>query len=128
VLEPLTYIGVALGASLAAWGFFHQLIVGGAVTLLKNVEDQSARLMVMSWVAQGAFMSFLGILPASLLLIYGLLAAAIKTVLFICSCALLFLAGHVIATGYGTHIKPIRIGAFLELIYGFYLLMLIFLF
>ncbi|MBE7439339.1 MAG: hypothetical protein HS115_12845 [Spirochaetales bacterium] len=122
MIAIVTYVGVGLGALLAAWGFFHQLIVGAAVTLVKDLEDNSARLLVMSWVAQGAFMTFLGLLPAALLLLYGPLVPAVGAVLFLCAMALLFLSGHVLVTGYATHIKPIRIGALIEFVYGIYLL------
>ncbi|HMU85978.1 MAG TPA: hypothetical protein PKX74_14640 [Leptospiraceae bacterium] len=121
----LKYIGIGLGAALAGWGMFHQLIVGGAVSMIKHPDDSEARLFVMSWVAQGGFMSFLGVIPATLLLIYGPSTAAVHTVLSLSALALILLSSHVFLTGFKTHLRPIQIGASLELIYGIYLVILI---
>lgn len=121
-LEIASYIGIALGVILAAWGLFHQLVVGGAVTAFRNISETEARLFIMGWVAQGAFMSFTGFLPAALLLFFGPFSAPVHTTLLLSSLALILLSAHVFLTGFHTHFKPIRIGAVLQMIYGVYLL------
>ncbi len=114
----LKIVGITLGLLLAAWGLFHQLIVGGAVTMFKDLETNGSRLLVMSWVAQGAFMSFAGLLSSVMLLLHDIQSAAVHTVLIMCGLSMLFLFGHVMVTGYSTHIKPVRIGAICKLLYG----------
>ncbi|MBX7058429.1 MAG: hypothetical protein K1X75_10225 [Leptospirales bacterium] len=122
ILEMLGYIVVALGAIVAGWGLFHQLIVGGAVTAFRNISENEARLFIMGWVAHGAFISLAGILPVILVLFYGALAAPVQTTLLLCAVATLFLSLHVFLSGFSTHFKPIRIGAVLNLVYGLFLL------
>ena len=119
------YGGIALGLSLAFWGLFHQLIVGGAATIFKNVSEHEARLFVMSWVAQGGFMTFAGLLPALLLLFHNSVDPAVRTVIGVTGLALILLAGHVLLTGFRTHVRPVRIGAIFELVFGLYLLTLL---
>jgi hypothetical protein len=104
-LEIASYIGIALGVILAAWGLFHQLVVGGAVTAFRNISETEA-----------------GFLPAALLLFFGPLSAPVHTTLLLSSLALILLSAHVFLTGFHTHFKPIRIGAVLQMIYGVYLL------
>lgn len=113
---------IILGLGFAGWGLFHQLIVGGAVTMYRELDDSASRIMVMSWVAQGAFMSFLGALSSVLVFFHGLRSDAVQTTLAMSSAALLFLAGHVFVSGYAAHLKPIRIGAVLSAGFGLLLL------
>ncbi len=120
--QVLEIAGVVISLVLAGWGFFHQLIVGGAATIFKNVSEKEARLFVMSWVAHGAFMSFVGVISAVLLLFFGLLSGPVQIVLILSGVAMILLSAHVFVTGYGTHIGPVRTGAVLELIYGVYLI------
>lgn len=120
--QVLEIVGVVMGVVLAGWGLFHQLIVGGAATIFKNVTEKEARLFVMSWVAQGAFMTFVGIVCAVLLLFFGVLSGPVQIVLILSGVAMILLSAHVFVTGYSTHIGPIRTGAVLELIYGAYLI------
>jgi len=117
--------GIALGIILAAWGVFHQLIVGGAAATIKHPEESEARLFVMSWVAQGGFMTLLGILPATMLFFYGISPAPVHTVLVLCALALILLSSHVVLTGLSTHLRPIQIGAILEMTYGLFLVLLL---
>ena len=124
-MEILKTIGIILGFGLAGWGLFHQLIVGGSISLFPGLSDRGARVLVMGWVAQGAFMSFLGVLSAVMMLLHDVFTPEVHTVLIMSGIAMLFLAGHVYVTGFKTHMKPIRIGAVLELVYGAYLLMLV---
>ncbi|MCE9596884.1 MAG: hypothetical protein K8S54_02865 [Spirochaetia bacterium] len=119
----LKYTGIFLGVILAGWGVFHQLIVGAAASLMKHPDDNEGKLFVMSWVAQGGFMTFLGIVPATMLFLYGISPPAVHTVLTLSALALLLLSGHVFLTGISTHLKPIQIGAVLELIYGVFLVL-----
>ena len=118
MIQFLEILGIASGATLAAWGLFHQLIVGAAATMFKEMSEKEARLFVMTWVAQGAFMSFTGILAAVLLFFYGLQAGPVQITLLLTGLAMLLLSGHVFATGYRSHVGPIRTGAVLEFIFG----------
>ncbi len=111
-----------MGIVLASWGLFHMLIVGGAVTIFKNIEESEARIFIMGWVAQGGFLGFLGLTPPLLVWLFGMHQEIVRTVLALCGVTLLMLAAHVYGTGYSTHIKPIRIGAVLITVYGCFLL------
>ena len=124
-LKILELIGIILGIILAAWGLFHQLIVKSTVSLLHTVSPKNVRIVVMSWVAQGAYMSFTGILSSVILILYQIDLPVVHLILFMCSFAMLFLAGHVLITGFRAHMKPIRIGAFIEIIYGVYMIVLV---
>lgn len=117
-VHVLEILGILTGIVLAAWGLFHQLIVGAAATMFKNMSENEARLFVMTWVSQGAFMSFTGLVGAVLLFFYGLQSAPVQIVLLLSGLAMLLLSGHVFVTGYRTHVGPIRTGAVLELIFG----------
>jgi len=125
--QILRILGISLGTALAAWGMFHQLIVGGAAMVAKHhhPDEKEARLFVMAWVAQGGFMTFLGLIPATMLFLYGPLAPAVHTVLAISALALILLSLHVFLTGFGTHIRPIQIGAVLEALYGLLLVVIV---
>ncbi len=114
-----------LGVALGFWGLFHQLIVGAAVTIYKNLDESASRIMVMTWVAQGAFMSFCGILSTTLVFLHGLRTDAVQTALIVCSAGMLFLSGHVFVSGYQTHLKPIRIGAVIGGVYSLTILAVI---
>lgn len=118
----INIVGIVLGFFLACWGLFHQLIVGGAATMFKDISENEARLFVMSWVAQGGFMTFAGLAPAVMLLLHGPYTEGVQTICILSGIALVLLSVHVFATGFKSHLKPIRIGAVLELTYGVYLL------
>lgn len=120
--DVLGYSCIGLGAALALWGLFHQLIVGGAVTNFKNIGETEARLFIMGWVAQGAFMTFAGILPPVLILFFGPEDPAAHVAALLSGVALVFLAIHVFVTGFVSHWRPIQIGAILELAHGIALL------
>ncbi len=93
--------------------------------MFQDLSETGARLFIMCWVAQGAFISFLGVLPAVVLLLHDAFTPEVHTVLVMAGVALMLLAGHVFITGFSTHLKPIRIGAVLELLYGTYLIVLV---
>ena len=116
---------IVCGVVLAAWGLFHQLIVGAAVTMYRDLDESASRIMVMTWVAQGAFMSFSGILSTLLVFFHGLRSDAVQTTLVLCSAGMLFLSGHVFISGYRAHLKPIRMGAIISGTYGIVLLIVV---
>lgn len=124
-LSILEKLGIVLGLVLAFWGLFHQLIVGSAASMFKGLGSTELRIVVMSWVAQGAFLSFCGVLSSVLLFFHGLNSAAVQTALLLCGTALIFLSIHIYISGIKKHLRPLRIGAFLQLFYGIYLLVLI---
>ncbi len=121
----LEILGIAGGVILAGWGLFHQLIVGGAVTMVRVPDEKEARLFVMSWVAQGAFMTFAGILPGTMIFLHGIFSGPAHTVFAITGTGLFFLSGHVFLSGYKTHIRPVQIGAVLEVLYAVILFLLV---
>ena len=124
-LSILEGLGIALGLLLAFWGLFHQLIVGSAASLFSNTEAAQLRIVVMSWVAQGAFISFGGILPAVLLFFHGLGSAAVQTAVLLSGIALIFLSIHIFISGIKRDLRPIFAGACLQLFYGIYLILLV---
>ncbi len=126
MIQILEILGIVAGSTLAAWGLFHQLIVGAAATMFKDMSEKEARLFVMTWVAQGAFMSFTGILTAVLLFFYGLQSGPVQITLLLTGMAMILLSGHVLVTGYRTHVGPIRTGAVLEMIFGIVCLVAVF--
>ncbi|MCR9143919.1 MAG: hypothetical protein NXI24_16860 [bacterium] len=126
MIQTLEILGIVAGATLAAWGLFHQLIVGAAATMFKDMSEKEARLFVMTWVAQGAFMTFTGILASVLLFFYGLQAGPVQITLLLTGLAMLLLSGHVVLTGYRSHVGPIRTGAMLEMIFGIICLVSVF--
>ncbi len=115
-------VGIILGLLLALLGLFHQLIVGGAVSMIKDSGAVEARIFIMTWVSQGAFMSFCGLLPAVLLFFYGAMLQSVQTVMLLTGVALILLSIHVFVSGFKSHIKPVQLGAVIQLFYGFYLL------
>ena len=121
-MQVLEITAIVLGLLLALWGLFHQLIVGGAVMIFEELSERAARLFIMSWVAQGAFMSFSGILIVVTLFFHGWYEDTSLTICSLTGIALLLLGLHVLFSGYKTHLKPIRIGAILEFVTGAVLL------
>lgn len=119
MLTILNYIVIAAGILLACWGLFHQLIVGGAVAMLGNPDDKEARIVIMAWVAQGAFMTFAGIIPLIFYIFYGFESPAYLTATLLAGLAMAILAVHVLVVGFATLVRPVQIGAVLEAIFGF---------
>ncbi|TQE81766.1 hypothetical protein [Leptospira noguchii] len=97
-------------------GLIHQLIVGAAIGFFQYPEERQSRLILMMWITTGAFMSFLGILPAILILFFGPQPPVITT-LIVETVAVGFLSLHIFLSGYKTHTQPIKIGFFLSLVY-----------
>ena len=124
-VSVLEVLGIVIGLVLALWGLFHQLIVGSAVSLFSNTGSAELRIVVMSWVVQGAFLSFCGILPAVLLFFHGISSAAVQTALLLSGTALIFLSIHIYISDIKEHLRPLRIGAFLQLFYGIYLIIFV---
>ncbi len=117
-------IGIAFGIVISLWGLFHQLLVGQVASRLKNITVIEMRMFVMSWVAQGAFISFCGLLPSALLFFYDYEQPSVQMTLLLCGVALILLSVYVLIADFKQHIRPLRIGAILQLIYGLYLLAL----
>ncbi|MCB1171091.1 MAG: hypothetical protein KDK25_12180 [Leptospiraceae bacterium] len=119
MLAILNYIVIGTGILLACWGLFHQLIVGGAVAMLGNPEEKEARIVIMAWVAQGAFMTFCGLIPLIFFVFYGYEAPAYLTATLMAGLAMGILAVHVAVVGFATLVRPVQIGAVLEAVFGF---------
>lgn len=118
MLAVLNYIVIGMGIILACWGLFHQLIVGGAVAMLGNPDEKEARVVIMAWVAQGAFMTFCGLLPLIFFIIYGYESPAYLTATLLAGLAMTILAVHVAVVGFATLVRPVQIGAVLEGVFG----------
>ena len=118
----LEFTGIALGIVTALWGFYHQLIVGSTASLFTKNSAREVRMFVMSWTAQGSFISFCGLLPASLLFFHGAMFGAVQTALLLSGAALILLSVHAFIIDFKQHILPIRLGAVLQFVYGLYLI------
>ncbi|EKT86185.1 hypothetical protein QMM42_14660 [Leptospira santarosai] len=105
-------------------GLIHQLIVGAAVGFFQLREEKQSRLILMMWIATGAFMSFLGFLPAILILLFGPQPPVVAT-LIAETIAVCFLSLHIFLSGYRTHTQPVKIGFFFSL--GFVIVLLFYL-
>lgn len=121
----LEYAGIFLGIVLALWGLFHQLIVGSVVSMLQNEEGPVVRLLVVAWVAHGAFLSFCGLLPSLLLFFHGAHYAPVQTAMLLSAAALLILSIHTYISGFATHPRPLRISFYLGMAYSFYLFLFV---
>ncbi|TGK29073.1 hypothetical protein EHQ12_01200 [Leptospira gomenensis] len=105
---------IAAGILYTLHGLIHQLIVGAAVGFFQFPGERQSRLILMMWITTGAFMSFLGFLPALLLLFYGPIAP-VTAVLITEAVAVGFLTLHIYVSGYKTHTQPVKIGFFFSL-------------
>ncbi|WP_078128814.1 hypothetical protein [Leptospira alexanderi] len=115
---------ITSGIIYALHGLIHQLIVGGAVGFFQLREERQSRLILMMWITTGAFMSFLGFLPAILILLFGPQPPVIAT-LIAETIAVGFLSLHIFLSGYQTHTQPVKIGFFFSL--GFAIVLILYL-
>jgi hypothetical protein len=121
----LTITLVISGILLGMWGLFHQLIVGGAVTMNPDADERYVRLFLMSWIAHGAYLSLAGFLPVVLLIFHDPLEPAVLTTSIILAFALTLLSVHVLVSARKFAITPVWIGLVLQsihaaLLYTFY--------
>ncbi|AYV54993.1 hypothetical protein [Leptospira kmetyi] len=105
---------IASGILYTLHGLIHQLIVGAAVGFFQFPDIRQSRLILMMWITTGAFMSFLGFLPAALILFFGPQPAVVAT-LITEAIAVGFLSLHIYLSGYKTHTQPVKIGFFFSL-------------
>lgn len=122
----LSGIVITTGFLTGMWGLFHQLIVGGAVTMMHEAEERNLRIFLMTWVAHGAYISLTGFLPAVLLLIYNPYEPVVLTACILVAIAILILSIHVGAINYKFFITPIWIGWSLQTLHGIMLVILYF--
>ncbi|WP_367897714.1 hypothetical protein AB3N61_12205 [Leptospira sp. WS58.C1] len=99
-------------------GFLHQLVVGGAISVFQHPDERQSRMILMVWIATGGFMSFLGLLPTVLLLLYGADSEPVKAVLWTNTLALCFLAVHFVLCGVIKLPRPLRIGFYFTISYA----------
>ncbi len=99
-------------------GFLHQLIVGGAISVFQHPDERQSRLILMIWITTGGFMSFLGLLPSVLLLLYGAEPEPVRAVLWMNTIALGFLGVHYILCGIRQLPKPLRMGFYFTIFYA----------
>ncbi|EMJ94179.1 hypothetical protein [Leptospira alstonii] len=105
---------ISSGILYTVHGLIHQLIVGAAVGFFQFPEERQSRLILMMWITTGAFMSFLGFLPAILILFFGP-QPPVVAVLIAETIAVGFLSLHIFLSGYRTHTQPVKIGFFFSL-------------
>ncbi len=117
-MEILRYLIIVLGIFIAAIGLFHQFIVGGIVTRLKEADEKDLRIYLMVWVTHGAYVTLCGVLPAILLILYPHYEPSLYTTLFILSIATFILAVHIGISGLKLQIIPITIQFFSILIFS----------
>mgnify|MGYP001312148773 CR=1 FL=1 len=117
-MSILTTAVILSGILLGMWGLFHQLIVGGAVTMDPDIDERTVRLFLMSWITQGAYLSLTGFLPVVLLVFYQPYDEAVLTTCLVVAIALLILSLHVFATSRKFFITPITIGLTLQTIHS----------
>ncbi|MBE7410725.1 MAG: hypothetical protein L6Q54_08265 [Leptospiraceae bacterium] len=116
-VSVLEILMISVGVVLGLWGIIHQLIVGGIVSLFLQGTKLQLRLVVLGWVGYGAFISFVGILTAVMVGMYGLNSPATRTVLFITVGAMTLFTGHTLISGLKIFPKPIRISFAIESLY-----------
>ncbi|EQA36830.1 hypothetical protein LEP1GSC047_3086 [Leptospira inadai serovar Lyme str. 10] len=113
-----TLLFLCISILYAGHGFIHQLIVGGAISVFQHPDERQSRLILMIWIATGGFMSFLGLLPTTLLLLFGPEPAPVKAALWTNFIALGFLAFHSIICGLKQLPKPLRVGFYFTLAFA----------
>ncbi|PJZ68625.1 hypothetical protein CH373_16650 [Leptospira perolatii] len=118
-LDLASIIFLCISIVYAVHGFLHQLIVGGAIAVFQHPDERQSRLLLMVWIATGGFMSFMGLLPAVLLILYGIEPAPVKAVLWTNLLSLTFLCIHSILCGLRQLPKPVRVGFYLTVIFTF---------
>lgn len=107
---------IVLSLAYAVHGLIHQLVVGGAISIYPGMNEKQTRLILMSWIATGAFMSFLGFIPAILIFFFHAYSPVMKSLLLLETIALLFLGIHIYLSGHSTHPKPVRIGMIMSFV------------
>ncbi len=127
-MNILTGTIIVSGVLLGMWGLFHQLIVGGAVTMNSDSDERSARLFLMSWVAHGAYLSLAGFLPVALLVFHEPYDPAVLTTSIILAFALTLLSIHVAVTTIRYFITPVWIGFVLQSVHAALLYVLYFMY
>lgn len=127
-MSILTGAIIVSGILLGVWGLFHQLIVGGAVTMNHDADQRSARLFLMSWIAHGAYLSLAGFLPVALLIFHNQYDSAVLTTSIILAVALTLLSIHVSVTTLKFFITPVWVGLILQSIHAVLLYILYFLY
>lgn len=127
-MNLLTGAIIVSGILLGMWGLFHQLIVGGAVTMNRDADERSARLFLMSWVAHGAYLSLAGFLTVALLIFHDPYDSAVLTTSIILAFALTLLSIHVVVTTLKYFITPVWIGFVLQSVHAVLLYTLYFLY
>lgn len=126
-MKILEYSIILVGTLLTMIGVFHQLIVGGIVTRLSEAEEKDLNLYLMSWISQGAYITFCGILPVILLTFHSPYESSLKTTFFILAFGMLILAIHIFFTGLKYKILPIVIEFILLIIFSSLLFLFYFL-
>ncbi|TGK01654.1 hypothetical protein EHO59_11110 [Leptospira semungkisensis] len=113
-----TIIFLCVSLVYAFHGFLHQLIVGGAISVFQHPDERQSRMILMIWIATGGFMSFLGLLPTVLLLLYGAEPEPVRAVLWTNTLALGFLAVHFVLCGVMRLPRPLRMGFYFTVAYA----------
>ncbi len=107
---------IILGTLMGCWGLFHQLIVGGVASLYR-ISGNEGKIIVLSWIAHGGYISFLGFLPALQIFLHGIHSPEVISMLIILEIALFLLIVHSFISGFKTHPRPVKIGIYLKILF-----------
>ncbi len=116
-VSTLEVLMIIISSILALWGLFHQFIVGATVTLFLKEKELQLRLVLLGWVAYGAFISFVGLLSAVILFMGGLNSRETRIVLFMSVGAMTLFSGHTLVSGLKIFPRPIKISFAIETLY-----------
>ncbi len=108
---------ILVSGILAVWGLFHQFIVGAAITLFAKEKEMQLRLVILGWVAYGAFISFAGILSIVLISMFGLNSKETRVALYLITGGMTIFTGHTFISGVKKFPRPIKISFAIEVIY-----------
>lgn len=107
---------IVLGVLMGCWGLFHQLIVGGVASLYR-ISGNEGKIIVLSWIAHGGYISFLGFLPAIQIFLHGIQNPGNVSMLVILEIALFLLIVHSFISGFKSHPRPVKIGIYLKILF-----------
>ncbi len=125
VWEAFRTTAVLLGFLIAILGLVHQFRSRKALAFMNLEGKYQSRAFVLGWLSKGAFLSFCGISPALLLLLYSREDPSLLASLLLHAAALLFLAFYTIHSRLSGQLPGLRTAALLEICYGLYLILFV---
>ncbi len=114
----LKYVSIIFDIIVLAFGIFHQLIVGGVITRLKDCDERDLRLYLMSWISHGSYITFLGVISLVFLLFYSDIMLNTRIFYLVLALSSLIFSIHIGITSFKYDIPPIKIEFFLLIFYS----------